>query len=253
MTLDCYLGSEGDILTIKPENAKKIFLTSPVLDKSKYLKVLNSPSIGYKVGFIQAIFKADNEGHLQKSILSLCEEAANHVKAGTDIFVINNTDIAESKAAIPSMMIVGAIHHHLITNGLRRRVSLVVNGGDIIEAHHVACLLSFGADAVYPSLTINTIHNIANEKAQDTKAAIKNYLKAIDSGLLKIMSKLGISTVNSYKAAQTFEALGIHKEVMDICFKGAVSRIGGMTFRHARQRTIAQTFYGIQPRKRFLD
>ncbi|MBK9257102.1 MAG: glutamate synthase large subunit [Saprospiraceae bacterium] len=230
MTLDCYLGGEGDILTIKPENAKKIFLTSPILDKSKYLKVLNSSSIGYMVGFIQAICNADDEGHLKKSIFALCEEAASQVKTGTDILVINNTDITESKAAIPSMMIVGAIHHHLITNGLRRRVSLVVNGGDIIEAHHVACLLSFGADAVYPSLTIKTIQNIAVEKAQEPKTAIKNYLKAIDSGLLKIMSKLGISTVNSYKAAQTFEALGIHKEVMDICFKGAVSRIGGMTF-----------------------
>ena len=230
MTLDCYLGGEGDILTIKPENARKLYLTSPVLDRHKYLKLLNSGSVGYSVAFLNAVFDAQDVDSLQKIILYLCDEAESKVKKGSDILVVNNTNITEIQAAIPSMLIVGAIHHHLMARGLRKRVSLVINGGDIIEAHHFACLLSFGADAIYPSLTLKTIKTISNDKKQETKLSTKNYLKAIDSGLLKIMSKLGISTINSYKAAQTFEALGIHKEVMDICFKGAVSRIGGMTF-----------------------
>jgi len=230
MTLDCYLGGEGDILTIKPENARKLYLTSPVLDRNKYLKLLNSGSVGYSVAFLNAVFDAQDVDSLQKIILYLCDEAESKVKKGSDILVVNNTNITEIQAAIPSMLIVGAIHHHLMARGLRKRVSLVINGGDIIEAHHFACLLSFGADAIYPSLTLKTIKTISNDKKQETKLSTKNYLKAIDSGLLKIMSKLGISTINSYKAAQTFEALGIHKEVMDICFKGAVSRIGGMTF-----------------------
>jgi len=230
MTLQCYLGDAGDIMRIKNENARQIKLESPVLSDDEFLKVLGSRNYGYTIKSIDARFDASDTSNLKNVIISLCLLAEKMIKDGCNILIIDNTDITESMASIPSLLITGAVHHHLIKTGLRRKTSLVINGGDIIEAHHVACLLSFGADAVYPSLAHETIAQICREKNTDVRPAKKNYKKALDSGLMKIMSKLGISTVNSYKAAQTFEALGIHKEVMDVCFIGAVSRIGGMTF-----------------------
>ena len=230
MTLQCYLGSMGDILHIKGENAKQILLNGPVLSQHEYNKVLASEQYGFKTDNILALFNATDSSNLQSSIEAKCIEAESKVKNGCNILIIQNTEISQSVAAIPSLLMTGAVHHHLIQSGLRRRVSIVLNSNDIIEAHHVACLLSFGADAVYPSLTIECIKSISENNGKDPGKAAKNLIKAMDAGLLKIMSKLGISTVNSYKAAQTFEALGIHKEVMNVCFKGAVSRIGGMTF-----------------------
>ena len=242
MTLQCYLGSAGDILNISDKNTKQIKLSSPVLDQTQYGKLCNSPSIGYKIDFISAIFDASDAHDLQGSIKSLCIEAASKVHAGCEILVIENTDISADYTAIPSLMITGAIHHHLIEAGLRRQVSLVIKGGDIIEAHHFACLISFGADAIYPTLAIESIQNWALQGQTDKKLAVKNYIKAINNGLLKIMSKLGISTLNSYKAAQTFEALGIHKEVMHVCFKDGISRIGGMTFEMLAKEQLHKHF-----------
>jgi len=230
MTLQCYLGDAGDIMRIKKENARQIKLDSPVLSEDDFLRVLGSQVLGYATDTISARFDAADTNHLKTTIKNLCQLAENKVKAGCHILIIDNTDVSPTHAAIPALLMTGAIHHHLIQAGLRRKTSLVIKAGDVIEAHHVACLLSFGADAVYPSLAHEIITQISAEHHTDVKQAKKNYKKALDSGLLKIMSKLGISTVNSYKAAQTFEALGIHKEVMDICFIGAVSRIGGMTF-----------------------
>jgi len=230
MTLQCYLGDAGDIMRIKNENARQIKLDSPVLSEDDFLKVLGSEANGYKIKTIEARFDASDTANLKNSIHALCLKAENKIKDGCNILIIDNSVITDNIASIPSLLITGAIHHHLIKTGLRRKTSLVINGGDIIEAHHVACLLSFGADAVYPSLAHETIEQMSVEKNADVRLVKKNYKKALDSGLMKIMSKLGISTVNSYKAAQTFEALGIHKEVMDVCFIGAVSRIGGMTF-----------------------
>lgn len=230
MTLQCYLGSSGDILHIKAENSKQIKLNGPVLSDEDYLKILSLDDPAFRLATIKTCFDALRSDDLKDGVIRVCKEAENSVLSGKTILVLDNTDISSGIAAIPSLMVAGAVHHHLIKTGLRRKASIVINGNDIIEAHHVACLLSFGADAVYPSLALESVRNQAIKKEKDAYKATKNFIKAMDSGLLKIMSKLGISTVNSYKAAQTFEALGIHSEVMDICFKGAVSRIGGMTF-----------------------
>jgi glutamate synthase (NADPH) large chain len=230
MTLQCYLGDAGDIMRIKKDNARQIKLDSPVLGEDDFLRVLGSQTLGYAVDTISARFDASDTNHLKSTIQTLCSLAESKVKTGCQILIIDNTDVSPTHASIPALLMTGAVHHHLIQAGLRRKTSLVIKAGDVIEAHHVACLLSFGADGVYPSLAHETITQISEEQHTEVYQAKKNYKKALDSGLMKIMSKLGISTINSYKAAQTFEALGIHKEVMNICFIGAVSRIGGMTF-----------------------
>ena len=131
-------------------------------------------------------------------------------------------------------MITGAVHHVLVQNGLRHHASIIVNGGDIIETHHCATLIGYGADAIYPSLAYETIISMYDrallESVPSPRKAISIYVKALEKGILKIMSKLGVSTVQSYRGAQAFEALGIAPEVITKCFKGTVSRIKGMTF-----------------------
>jgi glutamate synthase (NADPH) large chain len=228
MTTECYLGRSSDILHIGEHNAKQIYLKSPVLSEDVYNFVINHHD--YKVDILQAKFNAGDPADLKSSILRLCEQATQLAISGCEILVLDNTSITAEIASIPSLLIAGAVHQHLMQQGLRRRLSIVVKGADITEPHHVACLLSFGADATYPSLAIETVIDIAAKKDLDPAKAVYNFIKAIDKGLLKVISKLGISTINSYKGAQTFEALGIHPEVIDICFKKTVSRIGGMTF-----------------------
>jgi glutamate synthase (NADPH/NADH) large chain len=241
MTLQCYLGGTGDILNIKAKNAKQILLKGPILSEFDFQKVKNSDQYGFKTEYISAVFDAGDPKNLTEAIAEKCREAVHKVNSGCSILIIENTDISESNAAIPSLLIAGAIHHHLSRVGIRRKTSILINGTDIIEAHHVACLLSFGADAVFPSLAIECVRIMSANNSQPEKA-VNNLIKALEYGLLKIMSKLGISTVNSYKGAQTFEALGIHKEVMEICFNGAVSRIGGMTFEMLAKEQLHKHF-----------
>jgi len=230
MALQCYLGSAGNILKIEGNNARQIFLHGPVLTPDNFAKIVGAEVHGYKISTLDALFDVDDTTSLQKSIKQINEAAEKSVTSGASILILDNSLISSTQVSIPSLLIVGAIHHHLCQVGLRRKTSIIIKGVDVIEAHHVACLLSFGADAVYPSLAMESIEDTFAKGEKTNTKVLNNYIKAMDSGLLKIMSKLGISTVNSYKAAQTFEALGIHKEVMDVCFKGAVSRIGGMTF-----------------------
>jgi glutamate synthase (NADPH) large chain len=230
MTNECYLGKSSDVLNIGEEGAKQIYLKSPVLSTKIYNYILQGEKIGYKIESLNARFNAGDATELSKIIAKLCQEAEANAENGVEILIIDNTQITAELSCIPSLLIAGAVHQHLMAKGLRRRLSILVNGADIIEPHHVACLLSFGADAVYPSLAIETVIDTATVHGKDAEKAVYNYIKAIDKGLLKVISKLGISTINSYKGAQTFEALGIHKEVIDVCFKKTVSRIGGMTF-----------------------
>ncbi|MFM2395050.1 MAG: Glutamate synthase large chain [Bacteroidota bacterium] len=238
MSLKCTIGGKADIFNITEENSKFIQLHSPVLDYEQYMCLLGKKD--FKNQIIKSLF--NSEETLREKILNLIELAILTVKSGTEIIIIDNTEIDNVHAGIPSLLAVGAVHQTLIKEGLRKNVSLIIKGNDVIEAHHFAALLSFGADAIFPSLTLDTIQLLSIENGTPSKSATKNYIKAVEKGILKIISKLGISTINSYKGAQTFEAIGIHKEVIDLCFSKTVSRIGGMTF----EQLAKETFYSHQ-------
>ena len=152
--------------------------------------------------------------------------------SGATLLFLSNHHINETLAPIPSLLSCGAVHHRLIATGCRRKVALVVNASDVYETHHFATLFAYGADAVYPRIAYETISEIAREQfsGPETMLYQSNYRHAVEGGLLKVMSKLGISTFLSYKGAQAFEALGIAREVIDLCFRGTISRIGGLGF-----------------------
>jgi len=225
MSLKCGLGKFVNIFGEPKANHKIIRLDSPILSSNEIGKIY---SLDYaKVVSLTYTFDR-NKSHLKQAINNLCEFVEVEIKRGISLIILSDHELSKTRIAIPSLLAIGALNNFLIERGLRKSVSLIVTSGDIIETHHVATLLSFGADAVHPYLAIETTKKIA--KPQSESETEKKYLKALEKGLLKIMSKLGIATLISYKAAQTFEALGIAKEVIDFCFPGTVSRIGGMNF-----------------------
>ncbi len=238
MSLNTYLGTCEDILDKERNSVNFIRLQSPLLSRKDFGRLISLDKHGYSSVTIPAVFAADySPGMLQTAVEAICQSVEEQIKAGKNIIILSNRSISENQVPIPSLLYTGAVHHHLIKTGQRKSVSLIIDGGDIIETHHFATLISYGADAVYPGVSYDTIETLSTE---DPKKAIKNYRYAVEKGLLKVMSKLGVSTVLSYKGAQTFEALGIATEVIDICFKGTVSRIEGMTFDNLAKEALVK-------------
>ena len=232
MTLKTYLGGCKHVLNKDENQVEFIRLESPILRNSDFNTLYHAKGDIFNSIELDCTFDADySSGGLLSRITELCKEAVASINSGSNLIILSNRAISKDRAAIPSLMIAGAMHHHLIKEGLRMQASIIVDGGDIIETHHFATLVSYGADAIYPRVAIDSLKDHGDgQKQGEGKILVKNYLKAVEKGLLKVMSKLGISTVLSYKGAQTFEALGISMEVVDVCFKGTISRIQGMTF-----------------------
>ena len=162
----------------------------------------------------------------------VCREAAAAIKSGYSFIILSDRGVAEGKAALPMLLATGAVHHHLVRNSLRTQIGIVIESGEPREVHHFALLFGYGADAVNPYLAYDVIRKMIEdgELQMDPDAALKKYVKAVDKGIQKILSKMGISTLQSYRASQIFEALGVGQEVVDRCFAGTTSRIGGVDF-----------------------
>jgi glutamate synthase (NADPH/NADH) large chain len=245
MSLYAMLGGSGNILDLKPERARFIHLDSPVLTNEDIsrIKYLNHPH--FKTGIIDTVFPADGQkGRLKAAIDHICAVAEDLTRNGCNILVLSDRNTDSFRAPIPSLLAVGAIHHHLINEGLRSLTSLVVESGDVRETHHFATLIGYGASAVNPYMAYFTIAGLRKIGAfgtdKDLDSLFKGYNKAVGKGLLKIMSKIGISTLQSYQGAQIFEVLGLHEEVVQKCFKGTVSRIQGIGFDGIGKEALAR-------------
>ena len=233
MTLQTFLGKNENILETSSPQIRSIRLRSPIIRVEDYFRLRFNDNPHFKVEKIDCFFNADYEdGDLEKAILRVCDEAENAINNGNTLIFLSNHHIDEKRVPIPSLLSVGAVHHRLVEKGLRRKASIIVNASDAFETHHFATLISYGADAVYPRVAFETIRELVISKFRGPETLLfqTNYKIALEKGLLKILSKLGISTILSYKGAQTFEALGIGKEVIDLCFKGTISRISGLDF-----------------------
>ncbi len=235
MSLYALLGGARNILVETPEHCEAIHLDTPILKNEEIakLKYLNHPR--FKSGMIDMVFKADHQkGRLSAAIDHICAIAEDYARNGVNILILSDRNISSNLAPIPSLMAVGAIHHHLIRKGLRSETSIVVEAGDIRETHHFATLIGYGASAINPYLTFSTLASLHKKNLFGEDMSLdkifQTYNKAIGKGILKIMSKIGISTLQSYQGAQIFEALGIHSEVVEKCFTGTVSRIQGVGF-----------------------
>jgi len=230
MSLETCLGKERNIFQEGPELAKRIVLGSPILSASKYTNLLNMNVPGFKVQSINLNY--DPEVGLEASIKDVCQQAEEAVRRRVGIVILSDREIEKGKLPIPASMATGAVHHHLTNTGLRCDANIVVDTGSARDSHHFAVLIGFGATAVYPYLSYRVINDMVSsgEIIGDPVDCHKSYRKGINKGLLKIMSKMGISTIASYRGAQLFEAIGISSPIIDLCFHGVASRIEGAKF-----------------------
>ena len=250
MTLQTFLGSNENILETESPQIRSINLRSPIIRVEDYFRLRFNENQYFKVEKIDCFFNTDyKKGDLEKAILRVCDEAEKAVEGGNTLIFLSNHHIDEKRVPIPSLLSVGAVHHRLVEKGLRRKASIIVNASDAFETHHFATLIGYGADAIYPRVAFETIRELALQKftGPETLLFQTNYKTGLEKGLLKIMSKLGVSTVLSYKGAQTFEALGIANQVIDLCFKGTISRVGGMDFDGLAKEALAKHRIAFPP------
>jgi glutamate synthase (NADPH) large chain len=232
MSLFTRVGESLNVLEESPAHTRQIHISQPVLSHGGYLKLLTLGPQGFPSQVVEATFSGHEKEGLRAGLDRICLEAVEAVEKGIKILVISNRKVGPQHVAIPSLLAVGAIHHHLIEKRLRTRLGLVVEAGDVWETHHFATIIGYGASAVYPYLAYDTIDSLHNkgklDKSQPQAYYHEKYSEAVGLGLLKILSKMGISTLQSYQGAQIFECLGLGDEVVQRCFKGTVSRLDGL-------------------------
>jgi glutamate synthase (NADPH/NADH) large chain len=230
MSLEVDLGPERNIFEESADHARRISLTSPVLSQSKFKSITGLSEEGFTAVTVDATYDPA-DASLRQALEAVCSSAEAAVREGKSILILSDRNIDNSRVPLHSLLATGAVHHHLIRVGLRADCNLVVESGSARDSHHVACLLGFGATAVHPYLAYSVIEDLLTkgELLGDPQLCQKNFRKGINKGLLKIMSKMGISAVNSYRGAQLFEAVGLNSELVDIAFTGVTSRIGGVT------------------------
>lgn len=226
MSLAVYLGQSNNLLEDNDPTSRKILLDQPVVKPALLEAIKQLDEKDYRTVALSATYDPTQQ-KLKTAIRELSKQAADLVRGGANILVLSNRPEA-GKLSIPSLLITGAVHHYLIDQGIRARVSLVIEGGDVVETHHYATLIGYGASAVCPYLAFETINSLT--ESDEATRAIDQYIKAIGYGLRKILSKMGISTLQSYESAQIFEVLGLSDEIVKLCFKGTPNRISGKNF-----------------------
>ncbi|KAA8517983.1 hypothetical protein F0562_015457 [Nyssa sinensis] len=253
MSLEVNIGKRRNILEVGPENASQVILSSPVLNEGELESLLKDPHLKPQV--IPTFFdiRKGLDGSLEKTLNKLCEAADVAVRNGCQLLILSDRsdELEPTRPAIPILLAVGAVHQHLIQNGLRMSVSIIANTAQCFSTHQFACLIGYGASAVCPYLALETcrqwrlsnktVNLMRNGKMPTVtiEQAQKNYCKAVKSGLLKILSKMGISLLSSYCGAQIFEIYGLGKELVDLAFCGSVSSIGGLTFDELARETLS--------------
>lgn len=250
MSLATFVGNNGNLLDEDPTHCHTVALKHPVLT-SRELEKLRSIDTGiFQAKTLQTYFRADGKpDSLKKGLDRLCRYAEDAVHDGFEVIILCDRAVDSDHAAIPSLLATAAVHHHLIRKGLRGQVGIVVEAGDVWEVHHFACLLAFGATAINPYLALATIRNMRVNGNMQTDLSWEelryNYIKAVCDGLLKVFSKMGISTLQSYQGAQIFEILGLSQEVVDKYFTGATSRIQGIGLEELAKEALVKHFYAF--------
>ncbi|SEF53394.1 glutamate synthase (NADH) large subunit [Thermomonospora echinospora] len=250
-SLQSTLGPEGNLLEPGPDSCRRLVLPTPILDNDELAKIVHINDEGalphLQAHVVHGLYEVAGGGQaLQARLEEVCAEVSAAISDGARIIVLSDRGADRTRAAIPSLLLTGAVHHHLIREKSRTRVGLVVETGDARECHHMALLIGYGASAVNPYLALETVEDLiatGTLTGIEPAKAVRNTVKAYGKGVLKIMSKMGVSTVASYTGAQIFEAIGLGGHVVKRCFTGTTSRLGGVGFdviarevaeRHAR-------------------
>ncbi len=254
MSLTEYIGAVGmNILTPSENHCKMVRLNHPILNNAQLDILCNIRYKGFKTVKLPLLFEVTKgcQG-LQQALATLCKQAEESVNEGVNYIVLSDRDVDAAHAAIPSLLAVSAVHHHLISVGKRVQTALIVESGEIREVMHAALLLGFGASALNPYMAFAVIDKLVNEKEiqLDYATAEKKYIKSVCKGLFKIMSKMGISTIRSYRGAKIFEAVGLSEELSNAYFGGLSSRIGGIRLDEVARDAIAFHKEGMEVLKK---
>ncbi|WP_181347182.1 glutamate synthase large subunit [Thalassobacillus sp. CUG 92003] len=220
------LGSEGDILHPDANNCRRIQVDSPVLSYSQMHEIQTNHVAEFKSRTIDALFYEDLESELQE----LCEEAEQAIQEGVSLLVISDRKMDVDKSPVPPLLAASALHQHLVSKGIRTRASIIIESGEVREVHHFASLIGYGADAIYPYLAYESFRQMINDDTLEMglDEAVEKYMDSVTTGIVKVMSKMGISTIQSYRGAQIFEAVGISTDVVNRYFTGTVSQLSGI-------------------------
>ena len=253
MSLDTYLGRRHSILEEEPEAARLVHLKSPIMSEGELVQLREATPEAFSVATLEAGFPVkDGAEGLERALDGLCAAAVAAVEGGCQALVVSDRSADETHAPIPMLLAVSTVHNHLIREGLRMRASIVADTGDARDVHQLATLIGFGASAVCPYLAFETLGKLVaagDFEDQELSEVIRNYRKAADAGILKVMSKMGISAVSSYHGAQIFEVLGLGDEVLHRCFTTTRSRIGGIGFREIAADVIERHSHAYSGQK----
>ena len=233
MSLQTNIGGESSLFDIGPEHAEQVIMNSPVLSQKKLRQLLSDDMFGDRQAFVD--LNVDESLSLPEALDQICAEAESLVRAGTLILMLSDRYLEKGKLPVHALLATGAVHHHLVRQGIRCDANIIVETGVARDSHHIACLIGYGATAVYPYLVYQSLHDIATRGNIDKQQQLgRSYRRGIRKGLFKIMSKMGISSISSYRGAQLFEIVGMHQDVVDRCFSGTTSRIQGTGFKDLR-------------------
>ncbi|WP_106850457.1 glutamate synthase large subunit [Blastococcus sp. Marseille-P5729] len=235
-SLGTSIGPECNLLSVSAAHARQLALKFPVLDNDELAKIVHINADGDQPGYATHVVRGLYD-HLQGGqgiadrLQEIFEEVSEAIRKGARFIVLSDRDSGRDYAPIPSLLLTAAVHHHLIREKTRTRVGLIVEAGDVREVHHVALLVGYGAAAVNPYLAMESVEDLCRRgllEGVEPEQAVKNLIKALGKGVLKVMSKMGISTVPSYCGAQVFEAIGLSQELIDTYFTGTTSQLGGI-------------------------
>ena len=241
MSLRTYLGARGSLLEETPQQAHLIELSSPILSDAELEAIVRSGDPRFFSHWIPVVWPvADGPAGMRKRIEQICKQAADAAESGASIIVLSDRETDAEHAPIPMVLAVGAVHHHLIDRGIRLRASIVAVTGEMRDSHDLACLLGYGASAVNPYLAIDQVRELAERGIVnvDPVVAQENYRSALQSGLLKIMSKMGICTVSAYRGSELFEAIGLDRDICELAFRNTPRRMAGRNLEDIARRVL---------------
>ncbi|THG90114.1 glutamate synthase [Alkalihalobacillus alcalophilus ATCC 27647 = CGMCC 1.3604] len=225
------IGAEQNLLNPLPSSCRHIHLPYPIINNEELAKLRHNKMVGFKATTLSILFKVGNEGSLEASLEQLFEQADRAIEAGYSLIVLSDRGMNQNFAAIPSLLAVSGLHHHLIRKGTRTKVSILLESGEPREVHHHAVLLGYGAEAINPYLVFDSVDGLIQDGLIEDYSyveSVNRYVKAATKGIMKVLSKMGISTIQSYRGAQIFEAVGVSDEVINKYFTWTTTRIGGI-------------------------
>ncbi|QGJ69024.1 Large subunit of NADH-dependent glutamate synthase [Planctomycetales bacterium 10988] len=237
MSLECYIGPEQNLLSTTPEHAHRLLIPHPILDNEDLAKLRDLDHRGWTTQVIDITYSKENsEETLLSTLDRICQEAEAAIDEGNSLIILSDRNVGPDRIPVSALLSVGAVHHHLVSVAKRSRIGLIVETGEAREVHHHCLLVGYGADAINPYLAFEALWQaekdglILDPNISGHPKIVYAYRKAVAKGMLKVMAKMGISTLQSYKGAQIFEALGLKKEIIDRCFVGTSSRVQGVDF-----------------------